>query len=97
MWLFCPLLSRSRQGFPTWTGVGCQFRASFCHLLPLRSTASRGRTAQPHAQLSGLWQQDLGFCSRLDGLIIVIHQEIVGNNLFAVVIMLYGSDALKCF
>lgn len=52
--------------------------------------------ANGSAQVFGLWQQDPGLCSRLGGLMIVIHQEIVGNNLLTTVIMLYGSDALKC-
>lgn len=58
--------------------VGCQFRASFCHLLPLGSTASWEQTAQPHA----LW--GLGSVAAGPGLLFEVrwsdHSHTSGNS-----------------
>lgn len=64
-----------------------------CPLAVLRARSKQ--LSLMHFEVFGPWQQDLGFCSRLDDL--MIHQEIVGNNLLTTVIMLYGTDPLKCF
>lgn len=69
-----------------WDAISGLPSAIFCLFAVLRAGE---QTLQPPAQVFGRQQQDLGFCPRAEDLIIVIHWEIIENNLFTIVIMLY--------
>lgn len=76
-----------------WGAIAGLPSAIFCLFAVLRAGE---QTIQPPARVFRGWQQDLGFCPRAEDLIIFIHREIIENNLFTIVIMLYWNYTLKC-